>query len=131
VAQRPVELIMARNLMASLSTPAFLVDEEGSLVFYNDAAAKVLGMRFEEAGRMPPEEWSTAFGPLDSDGRQVPIAALPLTIALRKGRPHHARFRIRSLDGSEHDIQASAFPILTTGGSRGAMAIFWPEGSEA
>ena len=121
---------MARNLMASLSTPAFLVDEQGVLVFYNDAAGKILGMRFEEVGRMPPEEWSTAFGPFERDGRQVPIEELPLTIALRKGRPHHASFRIRSLDGSEHDIQASAFPILTAGGSRGAMAIFWPAEEE-
>src|SRR5919108_109224 len=51
VSQRPLELILARNLLSSLSTPAFLVDEAGVLVFYNDAAGVLLGRRFEEAGR--------------------------------------------------------------------------------
>ena len=66
--QRPLELILARNLMAGLSTPAFLVDEDAVVVFYNEAAGALLGRRFEEAGRMRPEEWSTAFGPIDQVG---------------------------------------------------------------
>jgi PAS domain-containing protein len=123
--QRPIELILARNLMSSLSTPAFLVDEKGVVVFYNDAAAALLGVRFEEAGRMTPDEWGTAFGPFDEDGQQVPFDQLPLTIALRAGHPAHAPMRIRSVKGEDHDIEVSAFPILTTSGTRGAMAIFW------
>ena len=130
-AQRPLELILARNLMSSLSTPAFLVDADGILVFYNEAAGALLGKRFEEAGRMSPEEWGNAFGPFDEDGRPLPFDRLPLTVALRRGRPAHSTFRIRSLDGSEHHIEVSAMPILASGGSRGAMAIFWPvEGEE-
>ena len=31
-AQKPLELILARNLLSSISTPAFLVDAEGTLV---------------------------------------------------------------------------------------------------
>jgi PAS domain-containing protein len=124
--QRPIELILARNLMSSLSTPAFLVDEKGVVVFYNDAAAGLLGVRFEEAGRMPPEEWGSAFGPFDDSGEPVPFDELPLTVALQAGRPAHSHLRIRSLKGEDHDIEVSAFPILTTSGTRGAMAIFWP-----
>ena len=36
-AQKPLELILARNLLSSISTPAFLVDAEGTLVFFNEA----------------------------------------------------------------------------------------------
>jgi len=133
-AQKPLELILARNLMSSLSTPAFLVDEEGILVFFNEAAGALLGKRFEEVGKMGPGEWGNVFGPFDTGGRLIPFEELPLTVALRKGRPAHSAFRIRSLDGRDHDIEVSAMPIVTTGGSRGAMAIFWPveddEGSE-
>ena len=124
--QKPVELILARNLMSSLSTPAFLVDDQGILVFYNDAAGVLLGKRFEEAGTMTPDEWGTTWGPLDSDGRALPIEELPLTIALRESRPAHARFQIRSLDGAMHSIEAAALPILVTSGSQGAMVFFWP-----
>jgi PAS domain-containing protein len=124
--QRPLQLILARNLMAGLTTPAFLVDEEGVLVFYNEAAGAVLGKRFEEIGRMTPAEWGAHFGPFDADGKQLPIENLPLTIALRRNCTAHSRFLIRSLDGAAHEIQASAIPIVTTEGVRGAMAIFWP-----
>ena len=125
VAQQPVELIMARNLLSSLSTPAFLVDEEGVLVFYNDAAGAVLGKRFEEAGRMRPEEWGSAWGPRNAHGEPLDLEQLPLTRALRRGKPAYSRFHIRSLDGTEHEIQVSAVPIVTTEGTSGAMALFW------
>ena len=117
---------MARNLLSSLSTPAFLVDEDGVLVFYNDAAGALLGKRFEEAGRMRPEEWGTDFGPVDASGGPIPIDELPLTLALRRGRPAHSRFQISSLDGKSHEIEVSAVPIVTTEGTSGAIAIFWP-----
>jgi PAS domain-containing protein len=126
MAQKPIELILARNLMSSLSTPAFLVDDEGTLVFYNDAAAALLGRRFEEAGKMTPDEWGATWGPLDPEGRAVPVEELPLTIALRQSRPAHARLRIRSLEGTQHSIEAAALPILVTSGSQGAMVFFWP-----
>ena len=58
MAQKPLELILARNFLTSLSTPAFLVDESGALVFYNEAAGALLGISFEESGRMPAAEWS-------------------------------------------------------------------------
>jgi PAS domain-containing protein len=132
-AQKPIELILARNLMASLSTPAFLVDEDGVLVFYNEAAGALLGKRFEEVGNMGAAEWGSTFGPFDEQGQPIPFEQLPLTIALRQGRPAHSEFSIRSHDGLDHRIEVSAMPIVATGGSRGAMAIFWPieNGSEA
>jgi PAS domain-containing protein len=123
--QRPVELILARSLLATLSTPGFLVDEDGIVVFFNDAASVLLGVRYEEVGRMGPEEWGTAFGPLDESGTKIPLEELPLTIALRHGRPSHARLRIRSVQGVHNAIEAAAVPILTVEGTRGAMVFFW------
>ena len=61
--QRPLELILARNFLTSLSTPAFLVDEKGGIIFYNEAAGGMLGISFEEFGQKPPEEWGPAIGP--------------------------------------------------------------------
>jgi PAS domain-containing protein len=130
-AQKPLELILARNLMASLSTPAFLVDEDGLLVFYNEAAGALLGKRFEEVGQMGPDEWGHMFGPFNEHGDPIPFDQLPLTIALRQGRPAHADFEIRSLEGNEYRIEVSAMPIVTSSGARGAMAIFWPRTDEA
>jgi PAS domain-containing protein len=127
MSQKPLELILARNLMSALSTPAFLVDEGGVLVFYNEAAGILLGRRFEELGTVDAEEWGALFGPFDARGEPIPYEELPLVSAVRDGRPAHTALRIRSADGAEHAVEASAFPILTAHGSRGAIAVFWPE----
>jgi PAS domain-containing protein len=125
-AQRPIELILARNFLSSVSTPAFLVDAAGEIVFYNEGAGHLLGQRFEEAGRMPAEQWTARFGPLGDDGQPIPFDRLPLTVALRKNSPSHAFMTIRTRDGAPRRIEASAMPILGTGGFQGALVIFWP-----
>ena len=126
-AQKPLELILARNLITSISTPAFLLDDHGMLVFYNEAAGALLGRPFEDAGRMTPEEWTATYGPFGEDGTPFGLDDLPTTEAIRKGRPAHAVFRIRSTGGVEHVIESSAFPIVASEeGSSGAMIFFWP-----
>ena len=126
-AQKPLELILARNLITTISTPAFLLDDHARLVYYNEAAGALLGRSFEETGRMTPEDWLATFGPFDDDGNPVDIDELPTTQSVRDGRPMHARFQIRSADGEEHRIEASAVPIMASDhGSSGAMIFFWP-----
>lgn len=129
-AQRPLELILARNLLTSLSTPGFLVDEDAALVFYNEAAAALLGRSFEDAGQMSAEEWTAAFGPIASGGEAMSVDELSLTEAIRQGRPAHGDFTIRTAKEGGRRIEAAAFPIVASPeGSSGAMIMFWPVGS--
>jgi len=128
--QRPIELIQARSLIASLSTAAFLVDEAGTLLFYNEAAGELLGMPFEDAGEMPPDDWGSRFRPREPDGRELSVDELPLTVALRDGHPGHAAMEITGADGEDHRIAVSAIPIRGRGGQHGAFAIFWPASTE-
>lgn len=128
--QKPIELIHARNLMGSLSTPAVLVDADAELVYYNDAAGLLLGRRFEETGPRPALEWGAEFGPFDEDGNPMEIEALATTVALRKGRPAHGRFHMRAVGGESHEIESSAVPLEGSDGFRGAMIFFWPVGEE-
>src|SRR6185503_161023 len=44
---QPIERILVRHLGSRLSVPLFLVDTEGTLVFYNEAAEGLLGRRFD------------------------------------------------------------------------------------
>lgn len=124
-AQRPVEIILARGLMTNLGAPALLVDVGGSIVFFNDPAAVVLGVRFEEAAEMDAVQWGERFATCDEDGRPVPPEELPLMIALHQERPAYRRVRIRSASGDVRQLDVSAFPILGNEGVRGAMAVFW------
>jgi len=123
--QHPVEIIMARGFVSNLATPAFLVGVDGTLVFYNEAAAELLGVGFEEAGPMPATEWATRFEPAAADGSELPLEELPLGVALIEGRPAHGELRIRAATGEERVIEATAFPIVGHEGQSGAIAIFW------
>ena len=130
-AQKPLELILARNLLTSISTPAFLVDGAGTMVFYNEAAAALLGRSFEEAGPMSAEEWTAAFGPLANGDEPVELDEISLTQAIQAGQPAHGSFCIRTARSNKELVEAAAFPLVTSAeGTSGAMVMFWPHGVE-
>jgi PAS domain-containing protein len=124
VASQPIELILARNLVSSIALAAFIVDPEGKLVFFNDAAGELVGKRFEEVGRLRQEEWASEFGPFDEFGKVLPTEDLPLTIALREGTPAHDRFHM-SVDEELVEVDVSALPLATADGFQGAIVVFW------
>ena len=124
--QRSLQLILARNLLASLHTPAFLIDGTGEIVFYNEACGGILGRRYEESGPMPALEWTATFGPFNDDGTPTAYSELGLTQAVTGDRAAHATYAIRSLTGNEHTVEVSAVPIQGENGFNGAMVFFWP-----
>ena len=123
--QRPLELILARNLLSTLSTAAFLVNRPGDIVFYNESAGVLLGRRFEEKGAMSATEWVETFGPFDDDGKPIPVEDQPLTHALRKNRPAHAKHKIRAVGGAEQWVEVAGLPVIGADGFQGAMVFFW------
>jgi hypothetical protein len=126
VAQKPIELILARQLASYLSMPIFLVDAAGTLVFYNEPAERVLGRRFDETGEMAAGEWAAIFAPTDESGSPLPPDQVPLMIAHRQRRPVHVRLGICGLDQVSRTIEATAVPLIRPGGRYvGAIAIFW------
>jgi PAS domain-containing protein len=126
MAQKAIEIILMRQLASSLATPIFVVDPEGTLLFYNEPAEALLGRRFDEAGEMPFGEWATAFVPQDERGGPVAPESLPLAIALRRRQPAYGRLRITDLTGQQRRIEIVAFPLQGQSGRfLGAVAIFW------
>jgi PAS domain-containing protein len=126
--QKAVELILMRQLASCLAVPVFLVDPEGTLLYYNEPAERLLGSRYDETGEMPASEWSTVFTPTAEDGSTLPPEELALSAALRKWHPAHRGLIIRGLDGVTRRIAVTAFPLEGQGGRRlGAVAIFWEE----
>jgi PAS domain-containing protein len=124
-AHQPLDLILARNLMSVLETPSFMVDTDGVLIFYNEAAGALLGKRFEETGRLTREQWNE-IGPVDEEGNPIDSGDLPLTVAMREGRPSHGRFNICTDERTVVEVETSAVPLISGGKFHGAMVVFWP-----
>jgi len=124
--QKPIELILMRQLAGTLAMPLFLVDPAGTLVFYNPAAERVLGLRFDETGEMPLAEWSRRWLPTDDAGGALPPERLPLARAIAERRPAHGAFWIAALDGARRRIEVTAVPLIAVPDHLvGAAAIFW------
>ena len=126
VAQQEVEVILARHLAEHLALPVFIIDPQGNLIFFNEPAEAVLGLRFGDTGLMPASEWSTMFEPIDQAGNPIAPQDLPLVIAMTHGHPAHKAFWIRGLDQKVRKIELTAFPLVGQSGRiSGAVSIFW------
>lgn len=126
MATNHIEIILTRQLADCLTIPVFLTDPEGNLLFYNEPAEELLGKRYEETGRMPVEEWSTIFKPVDRDGKRLRPEELPLVKTLTHQRPEHGTFWIESLEGEKNEISVTAYPLIGRPDRfLGAVAIFW------
>jgi len=126
MAQKPVEIILMRQLASYLAMPILLVDQTGTLVYYNEPAETLLGRRYEETGEMPLEEWSATFELMAEDGSPILSEDRPVMRALRKHQAVHRRVRIRGANGILRTIETTAFALEGQGGRRlGAVSIFW------
>ena len=122
--QKPVEIILMRQLAGYLAMPIMLFDPHGNLLFYNEPAEAILGRRFDETGTIPLEEWYAMIEPTEEDGSPLPLETRPLIIALHTRQAAHRAFCVRMPDGSRRRVESTAFPLEGQGGRNlGAVAI--------
>ena len=123
-----IEVILMKQVASYLAMPIFVVDPSGTLMFYNEPAEALLGLRYDETGEMPMDVWGTVFVPTDDDGNVLAPSELPLAVALTQRRPAHGRFSITSMDGRRHHLAVTAFPLVGQHERElGAVALFWEE----
>jgi PAS domain-containing protein len=121
-------LILARELASNLATPTLIADDQGQLVFYNEAAGEVVGKSFAEAGEIPLDEWTSSFAPRGPGWEPLPPERRPARIAFDERRPAHQRFMVTSPDGADREVAVTAFPLFAHADEFvGIMAIFWLE----
>jgi PAS domain-containing protein len=126
MAQHDVGLILMRQLADGLAAPMLLADEHGDLLFFNEAAERLLGQRFDDVGELVLEDRRRIFSFRDAEGALLPDEQAPLVVALREHRPVHRRVYMYGLDGRDHEIEVTAFPLLGGGGHLiGGVAMFW------
>lgn len=129
MAQQPIEMILLHQWASYIATPIFVVDAEGNLVYYNDAAEQVIGARFDDIGEINVADLAEAFVTTDLDGQPLPSHEIPLVIALEKRIPAHRRLRFLGVDGSWREIETAAIPVEGQGNRLlGAFTAFWEVG---
>ncbi len=128
MSQKSTELILLRQLATYLNIPIAIVDSEGNLVFFNEAAEKILGLKFKEAGEMTAETWGTIFSPQDAQGFPIPAKELCLTISFTQLLPIYQQLYLKGLhtETIKH-IEAFSMPIINPLDQVLGAIVFFPE----
>jgi PAS domain-containing protein len=128
---KPLPLILARELASNLATPMTLIDARGVLVFYNDAAALLIGKTFAEMGEIPAEEFGAVLQFRTPDGEPLRRRDTPSGIAFMERRPSHKTIAATGYDGVERLVHATAYPLFGTNGEMdGVVSVFWEVSNE-
>jgi PAS domain-containing protein len=126
--QKSLPLILARELAANTATPLMVVDPVGTMVFYNEAAERILGQSFATSGELPADKWRGAISPTAPDGSPIEYEKLPLVVALTDRQPRHGALLITGFDGVRRQIEVTCFPLMASGDKLvGGVALFWEE----
>lgn len=127
MAQQPVEMILIRQLAGYLFVPVLVVDTTGTVVFYNEPAERILGVRFEETGRLDPDEADRLIEVSDDPAAEPEESGRPMIAALQQRRPAHARrWVLRRADRVRLQVEVTAFPLIGQEERLlGAVAMFW------
>jgi PAS domain-containing protein len=127
---RSVELILLMQVAGYLAIPVFLVDPDGMLLYYNEPAEDILGLRYEETGEMALTQWAVMFQPTDSSGVPLAIEEVPLVVAVQQDRPIQVTCWIKGMDGVPRHLAVTALPLHGREAKLGAMAVLWRLDSE-
>ena len=128
---KPLPLILARELAANLATPMFLIDARGVLVFYNDAAALLIGRPYGEMGEIPAEEFGAVLHLKTPGGKPLRRRDTPAGIAFFERRPAHKTLAATGYDGVQRLVHATAYPLFgTTAEMHGVVSVFWQVADE-
>ncbi len=131
MAQQAIEVILTRQLVEHLAMPTFMVDAEGRVLDFNEAAKRVLGDRLEQARHVTAYGLAEVFDARDDDGVPMPPATMPLVIALEERHPAHARMHVMGEDDTSHELAVTAMPLVGQGDRfLGAIAFFWDVSNE-
>ena len=126
-----VEMVLLKQLASCLAMPMFVLNSEGDLVFFNESAEPLIGLRFDEMGEIGIAEWPSLLRLMDEQGVPLKDEARPLPAALETRKPAHRQLWAQRLDGSRRQIEGTGIPLIAQDGALlGALGLFWELGAE-
>lgn len=126
--QKSLPLILAREFAANLATPLVILDADGTFIFFNEPAERLIGQTSAEIGNLPEREWRAQFSAHRLDGTPVDTEDQPTAVARRERRPTHDTLVYTMPDGQRRTLSVTAIPLLGREDEyAGIVAVFWEQ----
>jgi PAS domain-containing protein len=122
-----IEVILVRQLAGYLALPVVILDPQGTVIYYNEPAERILARRFDEGGPIPPTHWAADFEFAYESGEPLPLEEMTLVAALRTRELVHMNFRLRGLDKVRHHVASAGIPLIGNAGRFLGVAAFFFE----
>jgi PAS domain-containing protein len=123
---KSLPLILARELASNLATPMFLIDDAGTLIFYNEAAELLIGRPFAEMGEVDALEFGRVLDLAEPDGSPLRRRDTAAGIAFFRRRPAHRTVMATGYDGVRRIVETTAYPLFgATAEMHGVVVVFW------
>jgi PAS domain S-box-containing protein len=127
-AHKSLPVILAREFASNLATPLAVIDEDGTLVFFNEPAERIIGQTHAELGDLSEDEWRARFQAERLDGTAVGPEEMPTSVARRLRRPAHETLHFTMLDGQQRTLSVTAIPMLGREQDvAGVVVVFWED----
>lgn len=99
--QKSIEIILARQFIASLAMPAFITDAEGKIIYCNEPAETLLEFKFSETGEISAKKWQVLFTPQEN--------GLSTEDLLSSSFAHHSFYYLHQ---KKYHIELFTIPVL-------------------
>ncbi len=131
-AQKSLPLILAREFASNLATPLVIMDADGTIVFFNEPAERIIGADARpSSATCPSGSGRRASSAKRLDGTPVGNEELPHAVARRTRQPTHETLVIEQLEGQRHTLSVTAIPLLGREDELvGVLAVFWEQPNE-
>ena len=126
MSRSPIEIIVLKQFAGCLAIPIFVIGPNGDLLYFNESAEPLIGLRFDEAGELDLEEWNQLIPTFDESGEPFKPEERPLVLTLNERRPMHQRLTLKRFDGRSVRLEGTAIPLVANGDRMlGALGVFW------
>jgi PAS domain-containing protein len=121
-------LIRARHLAESIRMPTFLMQADGTMIFWNEAAESMTGVALSDTGPMMPGDWGKKLNVRDRDNNPWSLEEMPGWLKLFGEKSSFGHVRFSGAEGKDYFVAMCGVPLFSQPGElEGAFVIFWED----
>lgn len=112
MASQEIELILSRQLSEYLAVPMALIDHDGKMVYFNEAAGFILGKQFDENGEIDLRDWNGRFFNNETFSDSMDLHEIPFFKVLSVRHLLQGEYSMRNFEEINQKLMIVCVPLV-------------------